>query len=136
MLPRLGIALVIIAIGVCAYTVGTRWQVTRITRHQHRSSVLTRLKKNTPAVIYFWSETCAPCKTVQSPALAQLADRLGPAGVQVIAINALKEPHIADEWGVLGLPTTFIIDRAGHPRHVNHGVIRTDQLERQIASCG
>lgn len=136
MLPRLGIAILLIALGVGAYVLGSRWQVTRITRHQRGSSMLTRLRKNTPAVIYFWSETCAPCKTVQSPALAQLTDRLGPEGVQVIAINALQDPQIADEWGVLGLPTTFIIDRTGQPRHVNHGVIRADQLQQQIASCG
>jgi thiol-disulfide isomerase/thioredoxin len=135
MLPRLGIAILIIAVGVCAYAVGTRWQVTRIVRQQRGSGVLAHLRKNIPAVIYFWSETCAPCKTVQGPALAQLADRLGPERVQVIAINALKDPNIADDWGVLGLPTTFIIDRTGQPRHVNHGVVRADQLQQQITSC-
>ena len=70
---------------------------------------------------------------MQKPALEQLKTDLGPDGVQVIAINALEQPDLADEWGVLGLPTTFIVDRSGQPRRVNHGVMRAEQLRQQIA---
>ena len=53
------------------------------------------------------------------------------AGV-VIAVNALERPELADAWGVLGLPTTFIVDRGGQPRRVNHGVVRADHLKQQV----
>jgi thioredoxin-like negative regulator of GroEL len=56
--------------------------------------------------------------------------------VQVVAIDAQAQPQVADEWGVLGLPTTFIIDRARQVRRVNHGVVRADQLRQQIEAVG
>jgi thiol-disulfide isomerase/thioredoxin len=94
--------------------------------------VLAGLRAGVPSVVYFWSETCAPCKTVQLPALKQLQVELGPDGLQVLAIDALAQSQVADEWGVLGVPTTFIIDRNGQARRVNHGVVRADQLRQQI----
>jgi thiol-disulfide isomerase/thioredoxin len=133
MITRIGIAAVLIAIAFGAYAVGTRWQVARLRRQSGETGVLAGLRPGVPGVVYFWSDSCAPCKLVQKPALEQLQTELGPNGVQVIAIDALERPDLADEWGVLGLPTTFIVDRAGQPRHVNHGVTRADQLRQQIA---
>jgi thiol-disulfide isomerase/thioredoxin len=136
MIARIGIALALIAVAFGAYAVGTRWQITRLRRQDRATGVLAGLRPHVPGVVYFWSETCAPCKLVQKPALEQLQADLGPDGVQVIAINALEQPDLADEWGVLGLPTTFIVDRGGQPRHVNHGVTRAEQLRQQIAELG
>jgi thiol-disulfide isomerase/thioredoxin len=134
MLIRIGIALAVIGVAFGMYLLATRWQITRITRQQNGHAVLNGLRKGIPTVVYFWSETCAPCKAVQSPAVKQLVARLGANGVQIVEINALENPDIADAWGVLGLPTTFIVDSTGQPRHVNHGVARVEQLERQLAT--
>jgi len=133
---RAGIAFAILALIVGGYSLGVRWQAARMGRGQKASPVLRGLRRGVPAIIYFWSETCAPCRMIQSPALEQIQVELGPAGVQVVTIDALANPQIADEWGVLGLPTTFIIDRRGQPRRVNHGVVRADQLRQQIRSLG
>lgn len=134
MLERLAIALLLIGLGFGAYALGTRWQARRIRQRDAGAEVLERLRPGIPAVIYFWAETCAPCRTMQKPELERLEAELGPDGVQVIAINALERPDLADGWGVLGLPTTFIVDRHGQPRRVNHGVMRAEQLKRQIAA--
>jgi len=133
---RLGIALAVIGLCLGAYTIGTRWQTARIRQRQSACAILGGLRPGVAAVIYFWSETCAPCKLIQTPALEQLQAELGEGRVQIVSINALEQPDIADEWGVLGLPTTFIIDRAGEPRRVNHGVVRVEQLRGQIETLG
>jgi thiol-disulfide isomerase/thioredoxin len=88
-----------------------------------------------PAVLYFTMPYCAPCDTVQAPALRDLQTRFGD-GLQVIEIDASRSPDQADHWGVLSVPTTFIIDVEGRPRGVNHGVARADKLERQLAAIG
>jgi thiol-disulfide isomerase/thioredoxin len=136
MITRLVIMFALIVFGVVAYMAATRWQTARIGRLPSGSAVLSGLNQGVPAVIYFWSEACGPCKTVQSPALKQLEAELGPESVQVVAINAVDQPTLASEWGVLSLPTTFIVDRTGQPRHVNHGVTRAEQLRKQIATFG
>lgn len=136
MLERGLLALAIVVVLVAGYSLATRWQLGRISRQKNSNSVLAALQPGIPAVIYFWSETCVPCKTVQKPALERLQAELGPDGVQVVAINALDQPTLADEWGVLGLPTTFIVDRSGQPRRVNHGVVRAEYLHEQIRLVG
>jgi hypothetical protein len=52
--------------------------------------------------------------------------------IQVIEVDAAAQPELADYWGVLSVPTTFIIDARGRPRRVNHGVASAEKLERQI----
>ncbi|MEJ2150577.1 MAG: thioredoxin family protein [Chloroflexota bacterium] len=133
MIARIGITIALVAVAFGAYAIGTRWQVTRLQGRARAAGVLAGLRPDVPGVVYFWSDSCAPCKLVQKPALEQLQADLGPDGVQVIAINALEQPDLADEWGVLSLPTTFIVDRSGQPRRVNHGVMRAEQLRQQIA---
>jgi thiol-disulfide isomerase/thioredoxin len=136
MLIRTGIALALIGFAFGAYLVATRWQIGQIARQANGHPVLDGLRQGIPAIVYFWSEACAPCKAVQSPAVKQLVSKLGPNGVQIVEINALEHPELADAWGVFGLPTTFIVDSSGQPRHVNHGVARVEKLERQLAMLG
>jgi thiol-disulfide isomerase/thioredoxin len=84
-----------------------------------------------PAILYFTSPDCVPCKTVQRPALQKLKDRLGDR-LQVIEVNTQENPDLANRWGVLSVPTTFIIDRQGKLLFVNHGATRTEKLLEQM----
>jgi thioredoxin-like negative regulator of GroEL len=130
MLIRLLIAAALVGLGLGVYLLGKRWQIARAAS---ASRLLGQLRPGTPGIVYFWSETCAPCELVQKPALAQIESEMGNA-VQVIPINALQQPQIADEWGVFSVPTTFIVDESGHPRHVNYGVVQATQLRQQLQS--
>jgi thiol-disulfide isomerase/thioredoxin len=123
----LAAALIIVA-GVCAY-----WLVNRVilARARGRRLGLESILPGVPAILYFTTPGCAPCQTVQRPALNQLKERLGQ-GLQVIEVDASARPDLADYWGVLSVPTTFIIDSKGRPRCVNHGAARAEKLLRQI----
>ncbi len=131
MIERMVIALIIVMLGLGVYAAGTRWQISRV-RRGAGPSMLPVLKPGVPTIVYFWSETCAPCKTIQAPALRQLQDELGQDGIQIIAIDALQQSEAADTWGVLSVPTTFVLDRSGQARRVNHGIARAEQLKQQI----
>jgi thioredoxin-like negative regulator of GroEL len=50
----------------------------------------------------------------------------------VVEIDAAAQPDQAGHWGVLSVPTTILIDPAGKPRHINHGVAPAEKLRRQI----
>ncbi len=127
-LTRLFIALLIAAAGFGLY-----WLVNRaLLRRARRAELgLESLKPGIPAILYFTTPDCAPCKTVQRPALDELRALLGD-GLQVIEVDAAAEHQLADYWGVLSVPTTFIIDSRGRPRHVNLGATRAAQLLRQL----
>jgi thiol-disulfide isomerase/thioredoxin len=138
MLARIGIVAGIVLVGLAAYQVGTRWQVSRVARtspngNAAANGLLGQLRPGVSGIIYFWSPDCAPCLSVQKPALAVLEKELGEDALQVLAVNVYERPDLASEWGVLSLPTTFLVDASGEPRGINNGVAREDKLRRQIA---
>ena len=85
-----------------------------------------------PAILYFTSPGCAPCESVQKPALARLGERF-EGRLQILEVDASERPALADAWGVLAVPTTFVIDASGRPRRVNHGPTREPALLAQLA---
>jgi thiol-disulfide isomerase/thioredoxin len=127
-LQRLLAALVISGILVLAYRLIQRNSLENKAR---RILELDQYQLGRPAVLYFTSPGCVPCKTIQRPALAQVQE-LWRDDLQIITIDALDHPTMADRWGVLSVPTTFIIDPRGQPRTVNHGVTKAQTLIKQI----
>ena len=132
MLERLGIALGFIIAGYLAYRLYGWLTMRRLARAGISLEGYTLGK---PAILYFTDPGCAPCQAVQDPALEEVAAHYGER-LQIIKVQALADPHFTDSWGVLSLPTTFIIDAKGHPRGVNHGVARAPRLVDQLLSIG
>jgi thiol-disulfide isomerase/thioredoxin len=133
MIVRLLLVIALFALGFALYFYTTRRQVGRLAAMNPGSDpILRRLEPGIPAIVYFTTPDCIPCRTQQQPALAQLTRTLGSEGVQIIKIDATQDPESADRWGVFSAPTTFIIDRHGKTRAVNHGVANADKLRRQL----
>ena len=100
-------------------------------------------------VVYldFWASWCGPCR-LSFPQLEQLRLELGPRGFEVYAINVdeneadalrfLEElpvsyPVVRDGsgqtpgiYGILGMPTGYLLDRSGVVRKVHQGYKRSD----------
>ncbi len=127
-LPRLLWAVLIIAFGLGLYRLATRAVLARA-RSAGRGGL--PLQAGVPSILYFTTPDCAPCRTVQRPALQTVQQRLGER-LRVIEINAYDQPDLAKQWGVLSVPTTFILDANGAPHHVNHGATSADQLMKQL----
>ena len=121
------------AVLIAAVLVGAYWLVNKliIARTHGKQLGLESLQSGMPAVLYFTTPDCVPCKTMQRPALSRLQEHQGDS-LQVIEIDAVAQPELADHWGVLSVPTTFIIDGYGQARRVNHGIARADKLQAQI----
>jgi thiol-disulfide isomerase/thioredoxin len=132
LLERLFVALVVIALGYFAYRL-YGWLVMR--RMARAELGLEGYTLGKPAIVYFTDPGCAPCHTIQDPALEQVASQYGER-LQIIKVQALERPDLANSWGVLSLPTTFIIDAKGHPRGINHGATRAPRLIDQLKAIG
>ena len=130
---RLLIAALIIGAGLLAFRIVNRRILAR-TQGPARPRGLENLRRGIPAILYFTTPDCMPCKTVQRPALAEVRSRLGDHRIQVIQVDCTVQPDLADYWGVLSVPTTFIIDSTGQPRQVNHGVTHAEKLLGQLDS--
>ena len=129
-LLRLALAVGIILFGILVY-----WWVNQrlLVRAQGNLSGLFPTLPNKPVIVYFTTPDCAPCKTVQRPAIQKVTTLLGE-NVQVVEIDATEHPDLAKTWGVLSVPTTFLLDAHGEARFVNNGVARAEKLMEQIQS--
>jgi thiol-disulfide isomerase/thioredoxin len=127
-LLRFGIAIVIIGVAVFAY-----WMINQrlLMRARHNLFTLFNALPNKPVLVYFTTPDCAPCKTIQRPAINRISSLLGEQ-VEVIEIDATQRPDLAKVWGVMSVPTTFVLDATGEARYVNNGVARAEKLLEQI----
>ena len=127
-LLRFVYALGIILIGVSAY-----WLLSQrlLSRAKNNLNSLLNPLPNKPVIVYFTTPDCAPCKTVQRPALEKLMALLGEK-LHVVEIDATERPDLAKTWGVMSVPTTFLLDSRGKARYVNNGVTRAEKLMEQL----
>lgn len=127
-LLRSGLAIAIIALGVCAY-----WLFNQRLLVRARQNVFTLFNQlpNKPIIVYFTTPDCAPCKTVQRPALNRVSQLLGDR-LEVVEVDATQRPDLAKIWGVMSVPTTFLLDARGEARFVNNGVTRAEKLMEQL----
>jgi thioredoxin 1 len=132
LLVRLAIAMGLCVVGVAVYWSWNKFQLRRLSRADgSRLMGLETMQAGLPGILYFTTPDCQVCKTTQKPALKRLEVELA-GGVQIVEVDATERPELADYWGVLSVPTTFIIDGQGQPRHINHGLTGQDKLRRQI----
>jgi thioredoxin-like negative regulator of GroEL len=128
LLERLLMAVAISGLGVAAYILFNR---ITLKRAESKVARFSSYRPGVPALVYFTTPTCAPCKTVQRPTIERVKSNFG-RWFQVIEVDASSQPELAQEWGVMSVPTTFVIDAQGAPRYVNHGVTNAETLIKQL----
>jgi thioredoxin 1 len=63
------------------------------------------LKSDTPVVLDFWAEWCAPCRQI-SPIIKQLAED-HDGKVKVVKMNIDENPATPGKYGVRAIPTVL-----------------------------
>jgi thioredoxin-like negative regulator of GroEL len=131
-IERSFVALALILLGLLVYGGLRRWLVYG---RRRRALGLAPFDPGRPAILLFTTPDCAPCKTVQRPAIENVIERYR-GRLQFIEVDAYQQDDLAAKWGVLTVPTTFIIDSEGRPRGVNMGVARAPRLIAQLQNIG
>ncbi|MCL4239117.1 MAG: thioredoxin family protein [Anaerolineae bacterium] len=131
MIERLLIVLAFAALLTLGFRLLRRGQLARAVRIAPADPLLAALRPGVPAILYFTTPACAPCRTRQRPAIQRLLAELGDR-VQVIEVNAAEQLDAARRWGVLSVPTTFVLDGEGRPRAMNTGVAGLETLRGQL----
>lgn len=105
-------------------------------------------------VVNFWASWCPPCRE-EIPVLQAAQQRLGDQGLQVVGVNSqdtdadarafLDEvggtpfPNVVDhdgnhavDWGVFGLPETYVVDRDGVVRAKLTGALTAEWVQQEV----
>ncbi len=63
------------------------------------------LKSETPVLVDFWAEWCAPCRAI-APIVKELADQYGEK-IKVVKINIDDSPQTPGNYGIRSIPTVL-----------------------------
>ncbi len=64
------------------------------------------LKSDTPVLIDFWAEWCAPCRMI-APLVAQLAEKY-EGKLKVGKVDADENQGLLMQYGIMGIPTLML----------------------------
>lgn len=135
MIDRILIAAALLGFVVVAWQAVTRLQLARARRRAGvRDPLLSSAPQGASVIVYFTTPTCAPCKFQQTPTLDALQGELGDR-LHIVRVDATAEPEAAARWGVFSVPTVFVLDSDGRPKHVHNGVVSGAVLKRQLATA-
>ncbi len=135
MIERVGITIGLFIVGALVFSVYRRYTLHRAAANATTDPLLRKLKPGVPAIIYFTTPDCIPCRVQQQPVLQQLVEELGEDRVQIVKVDATVEVETASRWGVMTAPTLFILDTNGQPRQVFYGVTGVEKLKQQLQTA-
>ncbi|MEX2375418.1 MAG: thioredoxin family protein [Dehalococcoidia bacterium] len=137
MIERLILAGGLLTLLLVAIAAGRRWYAwrnARIEEHLRASTVSGQTASpGQPRIVYFTTQTCVVCKAQQEPAIKALLERRGDVIIE--RYDAVEERALADEYGVLSVPTTAVYDATGELVTVNRGFAPASLLLAQVSGA-
>jgi thiol-disulfide isomerase/thioredoxin len=96
-----------------------------------KNKSLEGFRPGRPGILVFGSLSCPTCVHAQAPAARKAADSLGDTA-QLVEVDVDESPELAKRYGVVSLPTVFVLDAQGEPRRVYHGFVSAAELRSQV----
>lgn len=88
------------------------------------------LNSETPVLVDFWAEWCAPCKLVV-PALEQLAQDYKDK-IKVGKLNVDENPNTPATYGIMGIPALLLF-KGGEVKENIVGALPQDQIVERVS---
>ncbi len=128
MYARLAITLCVLIMAAIGMWVMRRGRIRRAQNAIQRLGITP----GTPTIVYFWSPACQQCRNAQKPVLERMVEEYGEERLQLVSYNVEESFDMAKAWGVMTIPTTFIVDQSGEVVFANNGLATDGMLHRQL----
>jgi len=128
MYNRLAITLFVLILAAIGMWVVRRKGIQRAQNAIHHLGITPGI----PSIVYFWSPGCHPCRNAQKPVLERMVEEYGEENLRLISYNVDESSDVAKAWGVMTIPTTFIVDQNGEVLCANNGLATEGMLHRQL----
>lgn len=115
------------------YRIVIKWQISKAGKLKDKDPLLTGVNLAIPTIVYFTTPMCVLCRTTQFPAIERLQKILEL--VNIVKIDATVDTDSSSRWGVMSVPTTFILDKTGNPVKVNNGFVDENVLSNQLKAA-
>jgi len=129
-----GLLFVAIAGGILVIGQAIRWFVGKRQDGIASSVQLPPSESNDPRVLLFTGPRCSTCE--RQKAIIDEVTSHWPGGLCVDRIDASEDPVAARAFGVLTVPTTVVISPTGGIAKITGGLVRAEELERQLSAAG
>ena len=83
------------------------------------------------SILAFSSEDCRQCHQLQAPALKRVVEERGDL-VSIIEVDAPTSPRLTEQYQVLTVPTTVVLDTTGKVHAINYGFANAQRLLEQV----
>ncbi len=83
-----------------------------------------------PTILYFWTEQCTQCNSVQKPAILKLRDEGNE--FNFISLNAIQEREITNHLNIKTVPSTVILTPERRINYINSGYTEGRKLKEQL----
>lgn len=86
---------------------------------------------STVRILSFSSPDCRQCHQLQAPALQRLLQARGDM-VSVVDLDATVEQELTQNYHILTVPSTVVLDGQGSAQAINYGFANTQRLLEQV----
>lgn len=86
-------------------------------------------QKDTPMLVDFWAEWCAPCRAI-APILEELSTELD-GQLRIGKLNVDEHPDIPREYGIMSIPTLILFAKGEEKARIV-GARAKEQLLKEI----
>ena len=90
------------------------------------------LEADTPVLVDFWAEWCAPCKMV-APVLDDLAEEYD-GKIKFIKVDVDTSPETATKYGIRSIPTLLVF-KGGSPVDQVVGAVPKAAIKKRLDSA-
>ena len=90
-----------------------------------------KIKEGKPLIVDMGSDTCVPCKMIK-PVLEQIAEEY-KGDLNVIILDVHEYMEVAEELGVMSIPTQFFYDKEGKMLGQHVGFLPKESFEKIIS---